>query len=179
MATFLVSMAFSPVPAKAETGYFWTLESMVGIAHKNLCKLDPSGTVLERNMVTMSEPEGLAFQSVALTPIHVDIDVKPGDDPSTINPKSKGVIPVAILSTLTFDAPSMVDATSVKFGHSGTKASAIKAHTEDVNGDGLLDLVLFFRTQETGFQSGDTMGYLTGITTGGIPIEGADSVRVL
>jgi hypothetical protein len=39
----------------------------------------------------------------------VAIDIKPFSSPNTINPKSKGSIPVAILSTLVFDAPARVD----------------------------------------------------------------------
>jgi len=45
----------------------------------------------------------------------VSCDIKPGSDPNSINPKSKGVIPVAILTTPDFDA-STVDPTSVMFG---------------------------------------------------------------
>ncbi|MDE0721569.1 MAG: hypothetical protein OSB75_13615 [Dehalococcoidia bacterium] len=41
---------------------------------------------------------------------------------------------------------------------------------EDVNGDGILDVVCHFYTQETAFQHGDTNGVLTGFTTGGVAI---------
>jgi hypothetical protein len=34
----------------------------------------------------------------------VSIDIKPGSAPNSINPRSRGVIPVAILTTDTFDA---------------------------------------------------------------------------
>ncbi len=52
------------------------------------------------------------------TAIPVTIDIKPGSDPNSINPKSKGKIPVAILSTQDFDAPQMVDKDSLTFGPS-------------------------------------------------------------
>ena len=45
----------------------------------------------------------------------VVIDIKPGSFPNSINPKNKGVIPVAILTTATFDATT-VDPLSVTFG---------------------------------------------------------------
>jgi len=47
----------------------------------------------------------------------VAIDIKPGSDPNSINLKSKGVIPVAILTTVDFDATT-VDPGLVKFGPS-------------------------------------------------------------
>jgi len=43
----------------------------------------------------------------------VDIDIKPGSDQNTINLRSKGVIPVAILSSEDFDATN-VDPTTVE-----------------------------------------------------------------
>jgi len=64
-------------------------------------------------------PTGVCFQPQLLTNVQsvteVDIDIKPGGDPNSINLRSKRVIPVAILTTDTFDA-STVDPLSVKFG---------------------------------------------------------------
>jgi hypothetical protein len=42
-----------------------------------------------------------------LTSVAVPIDIKPGSFPNSINPQSKGVIPVAILTTDTFDATTV------------------------------------------------------------------------
>lgn len=50
---------------------------------------------------------------------------------------------------------------------------------KDVNGDGLLDLVCHFHSQDTGFQYGDIANVLRGETPDGVPIEGSDSVRVV
>ena len=60
---------------------------------------------------------------VAATPEYIDIDIKPGSHHNTINPKSKGKIPVAILSTEDFDAPSKVDRDSLTFGSTGEEDS--------------------------------------------------------
>lgn len=101
----------------------------------------------------------------------VMIDIKPGDATSRVNLKRKGVIPVAILTTPAFDATT-VDPLSVRFGPRGATESHGRGHIEDVDGDGDLDLMLHFRTQETGIAVGDTEACLTGQTFGGTPIRG-------
>jgi len=125
------------------------------------------------------------FTTSAPVPEPVSIDIKPGSDPNSINPKSQGNIPVAILSTQEFYAPEMVNKDSLTFGFEGDEKSLAFCNSEgeDVNGDGLEDLVCHFYTQLTGFRCGDTEGVLNGITTDGItmntPIEGKDSVRIV
>ncbi len=105
----------------------------------------------------------------------INIDIQPNQ----INPKSKGKIPVAILSTSDFNSPSQVDQKLLTFGRTGDEKSlAFCGGAEDVNGDGLLDLVCHFNTQETGFTCGDTLGTLKGKTNDGIHIEGSDSIRI-
>jgi hypothetical protein len=111
--------------------------------------------------------------------IPVAIDVKPGELPNSINPGSKGKIPVAVLSSRTFDAVARIDQTSLTFGHTGDESSLAFCNTEDVNGDGLIDLVCHFNTQSTGFVSGDTVGVLKGKTVDGISVRGTDSVRIV
>ena len=127
--------------------------------------------------------------SLFLTPpapsvIEVDIDIKPGSDPNSINPKSMGFVPVAILGSETFDVTT-VDVTTLAFGPNGaaprhdlTDALVYADHLQDVNGDGFTDLVSHYRQKETGLASGDAEACLTG-EAGGIPLEGCDSVRVL
>ena len=111
----------------------------------------------------------------------VTIDVKPGSQSNPLNPKSSGKIPVAILSTPGFDAPSAVDKTSLTFGRTGDELSLAFCNKkgEDVNDDGLLDLVCHFKTKFAGFQMGDTVGILKGQTLDDVSIEGRDSVRIL
>ncbi len=129
---------------------------------------------------------------LSLTPtptpkLSVDIDIKSGSDPNSINLKSKGKIPVAILSDPDFDAPGEVDRNSLTFGRSGDEDSlhlrgrngVPNCGQEDVNGDGLQDLACHFVTQKTGFQPGDTQGILKGQTLNGTSIEGSDSIRIV
>jgi hypothetical protein len=117
--------------------------------------------------------------------IEVEIDIKPGSFPNAINVHSHGVIPVAILTTDTFDATT-VDPLSVCFGDADDPAgngdcteAHGKGHIEDVDGDGDLDLVLHFDTQETGIESGDTEACLVGVTFDGQAIQGCDSIKTV
>jgi len=74
----------------------------------------------------------------------VHIDVKPGDAVNSINLSSNGVIAVAILSTVDFDASVQVDASTVLLaGAQWSQYSLV-----DVNGDGRRDIVFNFRTQD-------------------------------
>jgi len=110
--------------------------------------------------------------------ISVAIDIKPGSFPNSINPKSKGKIPVAILTTDSFDATT-VDSTTVLFGATGTEAAPVQSALEDVDRDGDTDMILHFTTQDTGIQCGDTSASLTGETFSGQAIEGADSIKTV
>jgi hypothetical protein len=110
--------------------------------------------------------------------LDVEIDIKPGSDQNSINMTSNGVIPVAIITTDNFDA-TLVDPLSVEFGPSGALEAHGKGHVEDVDEDGDLDLVLHFKTKETGINYGDIEAYLTGKTFEGQNIEGFDSINIV
>lgn len=110
--------------------------------------------------------------------IAVDIDIKPDGFPNSINPDSNGVIPVAILTTPTFNAAT-VNAGTVRFGANGTEAAPVQTALQDVEGDGDADRILHFRTQSTGITCGATSASLTGQTFSGQAIKGTDSVRTV
>jgi hypothetical protein len=95
-----------------------------------------------------------------------DLDIKPGSYPNSINTKSKGVIPVALLGTDTFDVTT-VDVTTLRFGpsdalpaHNLTDAEVYAEHLEDVNYDGYIDLVSHYRTKQTGIAVGQILAEL-------------------
>ncbi|MBI5649417.1 MAG: glycoside hydrolase family 16 protein [Chloroflexi bacterium] len=108
----------------------------------------------------------------------VNIDIKPNDYPNSINPRSNGVIPVAILTTDNFDATT-VDMQTIRFGATGTEAVAAKSALEDVNKDSHIDLILHFDTQAIGINCGGTSGVLTGKTLSGQQIKGTDSINTV
>ena len=110
-----------------------------------------------------------------IVPLTVTIDIKPGSSINPVNPRSNGVIPLAILSDDTFDAQT-VDPLSVSFGPGGAPEAHGKGHREDVDEDGDQDLMLHFETQASGIQCGDTSASLTGMTFDGQAISGMDSL---
>jgi serine protease len=107
--------------------------------------------------------------------VEVALDIKLGGFPNPINPRSKGVIPVAILTTETFNATT-VNPTTVRFGATGSEAAPVHSTLEDVDGDGNIDMILHFKTQDTGIQCGKTFASLTGQTFDGRAVEGFDSI---
>ena len=112
--------------------------------------------------------------------IVVRIDVKPDADgenaKSPINLKSKGVGPVAVFGDAEFDT-STIDVSTVRFGPA--EVPSLRTSVEDVNGDGHVDLVVFFDQQAAGFTSGDAVTELTGETTSGRPIVGTDAITIV
>ena len=109
--------------------------------------------------------------------LSVAIDIKPGSDPNSINPQSRGVISVPILGSDTFDVTE-VNLASLGFGPSGASPTHPNAfHLEDVNDDGFTDLVTHYRIQQTGIVFGDTEACLTGETLGGQPFGPCDSIN--
>lgn len=87
----------------------------------------------------------------------VNIDIKPGSDENPINLSSKGSIPVAVLSSPTFDAAT-VDAYTATLASAPVKLKGrgrAQPSMEDVNGDGLLDQVVHISTQELSLGAGD------------------------
>ena len=110
--------------------------------------------------------------------LDVYIDIKPGNIPNVINPKSRGKVHVAILSTPEFDATTRVETSSLTFGATGDEQSLVSCRgPKDVNYDGLKDLVCKFKTEYAQFSSGDTEGWLKGRTVDGYEIEGRDFIK--
>ena len=150
----------------------WTFNDATFDIWRTVVPLD-AGTYNFRQQPTDSSFYGIA---ATLATVPVDIDIKPGGDPNSINPNSDGVVPAAILTTDTFDA-AQVDPLTVAFGPNGATESDGQSHIQDVDDDGDMDLVLHFNIQDTGIQCGDTEASLTGETFSGDAIEGTDTVK--
>ena len=111
------------------------------------------------------------------SPTKIAIDIKPGGYPNAVNPRENGVLPVAILSSPTFDATT-IDIATVRFGP-GQAAPANGGHIEDVNGDGLPDMVFQFPMPATQIDCGDVASFLFGETRAGQVIVGADAIMTV
>lgn len=110
----------------------------------------------------------------------IDIDVL-----SRINPRSRGVVPVAILGSETLDV-SDIDVTTLRFGpgeampkHDLTDPWTLNEHSRDLNLDGVPDLVAHFPVAETGIACASDSVWLTAETSVGQLISGTDLVRTV
>lgn len=115
--------------------------------------------------------------------LEVAIDIKPGSYPNAINLGSYGLVPVAILSSEDFDAttidPNTIELALATVAVRG-KSNKFMAHQEDVNGDGLVDLLLQVANKDlvpNSFQDGYAV--LTGETYDGVSIKGEDEITIV
>jgi hypothetical protein len=133
-----------------------------------------------------ANPTGLIFKATVTydCPIEVDIDIKPGSDPSCFNNDGHGVIPVAILGSADFDVytvdPGTVQLEGLAVAAKG-KSNKLLAAYEDVNGDGFTDLVIKIEDADGTFTQGSgyatLMGNLYG-EYGGTPIQGTGDICI-
>lgn len=118
---------------------------------------------------------------------HINIDVKPGSDEiAPINPKAKGNIPVALLSSPDFDALKVkVDRESLTFGATGGEKSLLRCNKEGayVNADDLLDRICHFDNQAANFKPASSDGTMKGVFTDSTgkerPFEGSAFLKVV
>ena len=114
--------------------------------------------------------------------VAVTVDIKPGSYPNSINLNSAGVVPVAILSFSEFDATQVDPATvslagaKVKLIGKGDKYSC---STQDVNGDGLVDLLCHVVTAQFMIEPGTSVAVMEATTFGGKAIRGEDSIEIV
>ena len=140
--------------------YLWATHGDVTLATPEIGAEDP-----------LAVPGQGAYEHIlgVSTPVLVDIIVS-----GNICNNGNGVIPVALLTTDSFDALS-VDHNTVRFGdasetHRDKKSGEAKRHEADFEGDGDIDLIFHFRASETGYDCDSTQLTLTGATYSGQPI---------
>jgi len=124
--------------------------------------------------------------TITVKKIPVDIDVKPGSWPNSLNLNGNGSVPVGIFGSPEFNVHD-IDKSTVRFGLNGLEAIPVHkgycGHVEDLNEDGIDDIVFHFREGELGIPV-DTEGnteltlFVTGQLDNGIYFEGTDIVRI-
>lgn len=152
--------------------------------------IDSSGsffTVYSIGMLTGAYADGTAISLVFSSdvpiylvdmssgePVDVQVDIKPGSEQNSINLKSKGVVPVAVLATDDFDATTIDPATAQFAG-----AAPERWSFEDVDDDGDDDIIFHFRTQELALDQNSTEATLTANLLTGEEVSGTDEVRIV
>lgn len=147
------------------------------------------GTVVSTSVTGSFANGGYTLIVTGVIPpvVQVKIEVKPGNpEDAPTNPKAKGVIPVAILSSEATASSPKFDALTVKpysltFGKTGGEKSYIGCHKHgiDVNADGLLDLVCTFDNQMANWDVDDVRGVMKGVTEDGTKFEGRGRLKVV
>lgn len=123
----------------------------------------------------------LVISGVTLSVQPINIDIKPGSGAlAPVNPKSRGKIPVALLSSSEFNALD-VNVASLTFGATGNEPSLSSCGKDgkDVNGDGRPDLVCHFDNQLARFTPGDLEGIVKGRTADDRQFEGRGLLKVV
>ena len=164
-----------------------TLVTVPAAAITLVKELSPSQFEIENSAESLqpitAEIDGQVLEIMPGTPaaVLVAIDIKPGNDINSVNLGSNGTVPVAILSSASFDATTVdpvtvtLSGSSVKLRGRGTAMVLI----EDVNGDGWLDQVIHVSTDALELSSSDTEAVLEGQTVSGVTVRGVDQVRIL
>jgi hypothetical protein len=178
-------LSVSPTQAEIVASENFVLDEMVPLAASGEMESEnfvASVAAGETLAVTEAESELFTLESgIVSTRMTLTIDVKPGSSRNPINTKKAGVIPVAILSSATFDATTDLEFGSLTFGHSGDEQSLLLCSDEiaDVNSDSLLDQMCYFKVGLTGFLPGDSVAVLKGSTIDAVTaIVATDSVDV-
>jgi hypothetical protein len=195
------SLAIDPL-----TGAFFTVAAIEG----GLYEIDPStgaaariGNTGERNIRALDFAVFDVPEPPNPVPEPVAIDIKPGSCPNSLNSKSKGVLPVAILGTAEFDVNEIDPATVRLAGVAPLRwdfedvATPYEPFTgkqdctfdcTEMGPDGYMDATLKFDTQEVIAALGEAVldgaclvAQLTGNlreSFGGTEIVGEDVIRI-
>ena len=143
--------------------------------------LEPGAYYLEYKAFCVVDWDTWFFGTLRISARHaVDIEVK-----ANVNPRSRGVVPVAILGSEFLDV-SEIDVATLQFGPGGaatqhdlTDPWTYNEHLRDLNLDGVADLVVHFPTRDTGIACGDESAALSAVLASGQPVEGVGLIRTV
>ena len=111
----------------------------------------------------------------------IGVDVRPGDDTGAINPRSPGMLAVALLGDAEFDV-AQVDPAGVLVA--GVPIRVLPngqpmADFEDTDADGFMDLVVHVRVAELDLVGDDAEILVTATTWSGMSLSGSDGVKLV
>lgn len=111
----------------------------------------------------------------------ISIDIKPGSTTNPINLKSRGNVTVAIFGTTGFNVATIDPSTLTLAGAlvKVKKNGNLMFSFEDVNYDGIADMVVHFETASLELTLTDTEAILEGETYSGTSIRGVDAVTII
>ena len=140
----------------------------------------PFGPGLPFSYNSSDDENGVLARWSAALPIQVTIDIIPGKDPNIIKLFSH-FVPVAILTTATFDAADVDPSTVILAGASVRMRGngAITSQLKDVDHDGDKDLIVKVFTEQMALTGGETELELLGSTFGGMMIQGTDTIQIV
>ncbi len=137
--------------------------------------------VISEETVTDTDP---ATVKVCKT-IEIKIDIKPGSNPNAVNIHAPGVVPVAILTTDTFDAHWVIPesvrfagAAPVRWTYEDALVSPLYPDGPVPPSDGDIDLILFFDRTELNLSPDATTATLTGTLINGETFSATDSIKI-
>ena len=142
---------------------------------------DDPDTLVDQCRSALGNFFDMAVRGVTMGPagsiLPIEIDIVPFFSPNDVDLSPTAVpIPVAILSTQSFSA-SAINTATAKFGPGNAPALLSPAPViEDVNGDGLADLVLYFDPHAAAIPCGASAATLTASQSGGGTVMGTDWV---
>lgn len=179
IANFQAQVASSGLPDSIIQAF-----NQLGVDQATITEFAQDIIALDPNTATSTFPDMLAdpqlltdIQTAALVTsssvLPVYIEIKPqATPPVPINGGSSGTTPVAILSTAAFDATTVTPQSVQLDG-----GAATKCNVQDVNGDGVDDLVCHITTSRMIIPGGISEVTLTGQTASGTLIQGAEEIQ--
>jgi uncharacterized repeat protein (TIGR01451 family) len=122
------------------------------------------------------DPDLTNNSAVAVVEVSAVVDILPGSERNPVRVGRKDVLPVAILGTETFDVRH-VDQASLRFGPGGAvPVHKVLAHLEDVDRDGIVDLLSHYRGDEAGLTDSTIEACVQATFTDGRAFRGCDRV---
>ncbi len=140
----------------------------------------PKPTEPQTVTLVVTDDDGMTdFVTVTVGAVDMGaVDVKPGSPQNTLNPKAKGLLPVAIPSSEGFDATT-IDPSTLELGPGKAKPAPEHVQRVDVNHDGRRDLRAEFPIRDIGATASTTSLRVTGRLSDGRAFAAEDTVRIV